>query len=96
MGYCCQGSEDYVTWNELKKKCVEMQKLIDQKFKDLDDGEIKLLKTQIAAINSTISGILQEQATQNVRLDKIEESAANLEITVSEVRNMYDKGDIDG
>ena len=66
------------------------------RFKDLDDGEIKLLKTQIAAINSTISGILQEQATQNVRLDNLEESAANLEITVSEVRNMYDKGDIDG
>ena len=40
MGYCCQGSEDYVTWNELKKKCAEMSKLIDQKFKDLDDGEI--------------------------------------------------------
>ena len=96
MGYCCQGSEDYVTWNELKKKCAEMSKLIDKKFKDLDDGEIKLLKTQIAAINSTISGILQEQATQNVRLDNLEESAANLEITVSEVRNMYDKGDIDG
>ena len=96
MGYCCQGSEDYVTWNELKKKCAEMSKLIDQKVKDLDDGEIKLLKTQIAAINSTISGILQEQATQNVRLDNLEESAANLEITVSEVRNMYDNGDIDG
>lgn len=96
MGYCCQGSEDYVTWNELKKKCAEMSKLIDQKFKDLDDSEIKLLKTQIAAINSTISGILQEQTTQNVRLDSLEKSAANLEITVSEVRNMYDKGDIDG
>lgn len=96
MGYCCQGSEEYVTFKDLKKKCTEMSKLIDQKFKDLDDGEIKLLKTQIAAINSTISGILQEQATQNVRLDNLEESAANMEITVSEVRNMYDKGDIDG
>ena len=94
MGYCCQGSEDYVTWNELKKKCAEMQKLIDQKFKDLDDGEIKLIKTQIAAINSTIAGILQEQATQNTRLDSLEETAANIEITVSEIRDMYDNGGI--
>ena len=96
MGYCCQGSEDYVTWNELKKKCAEMSKLIDQKFKDLDDGEIKLLKTQIAAINSTIASIEQEQSIQNDRLHVLEDTAANVEITVSEIRNMYDKGDIDG
>ena len=96
MGYCCQGSEDYVTWNELKKKCAEMSKLIDQKFKDLDDGEIRLLKTQIAAINSTIAGIEQEQQVQNDRIHTLEDTAANVEITVSEIRNMYDKGDIDG
>lgn len=96
MGYCCQGSEDYVTWNELKKKCAEMQKLIDQKFKDLDDGEIRLLKTQIAAINSTIASIEQEQQVQNDRIHTLEDTAANVEITVSEIRNMYDKGDIDG
>lgn len=96
MGYCCQGSEDYVTWNELKKKCAEMQKLIDQKFKDLDDGEIRLLKTQIAAINSTIASIEQEQQVQNDRIHTLEDTAANVEITVSEIRNMYDKGDING
>lgn len=96
MGYCCQGSEDYVTWNELKKKCAEMSKLIDQKFKDLDDGEIRLLKTQIAAINSTIASIEQEQQVQNDRIHTLEDTAANVEITVSEIRNMYDKGDIDG
>ena len=96
MGYCCQGSEEYVTWKELRKKCAEMSKLIDEKFKELDDTAIKLLRTQIATINSTISGVLQEQATQNVRLDNLEDNAANVEITVSEIRNMYDKGDIDG
>lgn len=96
MGYCCQGGEDYVTWNELKKKCAEMSKLIDQKFKDLDDGEIRLLKTQIAAINSTIASIEQEQQVQNGRIHTLEDTAANVEITVSEIRNMYDKGDIDG
>jgi len=96
MGYCCQGSEEYVTFKDLKKKCTEMQKMIDEKFKDLDDTSIKLLKTQIAAINGTISGILQEQETQNSRISDLEDKAANMEITVDEIKNMYDRGSIDG
>ena len=96
MGYCCQGSEDYVTFNDLKKKCAEMSKLIDQKFKDLDDGEIKLLKTQIATINSTLAGIDQRFVNNENRIDRLEEHSLDREITVEEVKNMYDKGDIDG
>ena len=96
MGYCCQGSEEYVTFKDLKKKCAEMSKLIDQKFEDLDEGAIKLLKTQIAALNSTISGINQKIANQDVRMDTLEEHMIDREITVEEVKNMYDKGDING
>jgi len=96
MGYCCQGSEEYVTYKDLKKKCAEMSKMIDQKFKDLDDGEIKLLKTQIAAINSTLAGIDQRFANNENRIERLEEHSLDREITVEEVKNMYDKGDIDG
>lgn len=96
MGYCCQGSEEYVTFNDLKKKCSEMSKLIDRKFKDLDDGEIKLLKTQVAAINSTLAGIDQRFANNETRIGALEEHSLDREITVEEVKNMYDKGDING
>ena len=94
MGYCCQGGEDYVTWSELKKKCAEMSKLIDEKFKELDDGEIKIIKTQIATLTTTINSVLEGQRQQDDRLSHLEETTANIEITVSEVKNMYDKGDI--
>ena len=96
MGYCCQGSEEYVTYKDLKKKCAEMSKLIDQKFKDLDDGEIRLLKTQIAAINSTLAGIDNRFSNAENRIEHLEEKELDREITVEEVKNMYDKGDIDG
>lgn len=96
MAYCAIGTSDAVTWAELKKLCKQMQDMIDERFRNLDTGAIKLLSDKIAALENTVSAIQLEQITQNTRLDVLEETCANEEITTSEVLNMYTKGDING
>lgn len=96
MAYCAIGTSDAVTWAELKKLCKQMQDMIDERFRNLDTGAIKLLRDKITALENTVSAIQLEQTTQNTRLDVLEETCANEEITTSEVLNMYTKGDIDG
>lgn len=96
MAYCCVGSMSVADWNKIKKMCSDMRKWVEEKLKDLDDGEIQVLKDKVNAIETALNGIHYEQQVQDRRLDGLEQTAANLEITVSEVKNMYDKGDIDG
>jgi len=85
-----------VNWTELKKLCKQMQDMVDEKFKNLDTGAIRLLRDKVNAVENTISAIQLEQDTQNTRLNMIEDTCANEEINTSEVLNMYTKGDING
>jgi hypothetical protein len=96
MAWCALGSDEAVNWTELKKLCKQMQDMIDEKFKNLDTGAIRLLRDKVNAVENTISAIQLEQDTQNTRLNMIEDTCANEEINTSEVLNMYTKGDING
>jgi hypothetical protein len=96
MAWCALGSMSAADWNEIKKLCKQMQDMIDERFKNLDTGAIKLIRERISALSSAVAAFETEQATQNARLDIIEGIYPNREITTSEVLNMYNKGDIDG
>lgn len=89
MGYCAVGSMRPADWAQIKKLCKQMQDIIDQKIKDLDTGSIKVLKERVTALENAVAAIDTEQQTQNTRLDTLEETTANLEITTSEVLEMY-------
>lgn len=96
MAYCCVGSMSAADWAEIKKLCKQMQDMIDERFKNLDTGAIKLIRERISALSNAVAAFETEQATQNARLDVIEGTCPNREITTSEVLNMYTKGDING
>lgn len=92
MAYCCVGSISTADWAEIKKLCKQMQDMIDQKFRDLDAGQLQIIKDRLVALEHAVTAIETEQATQNNRLDVLENTAANLEITTSEILDMYNNG----
>ena len=85
MGYCCTGSMSAADWAEIKKMCKNMQNLIDQKFRDLDSGSLQAIKDRLTALENALAAVETEQATQNGRLDVLEENAALVEITTKSV-----------
>lgn len=92
MAYCCVGSMSAADWAEIKKLCKQMQDMIDQKFRDLDAGQLQIIKDRLTALENGLAAVETEQATQNARLDALEDTAANLEITTSEILDMYNNG----
>lgn len=92
MAYCCVGSISAADWAQIKKLCKEMQDMIDQKFRDLDAGQLQIIKDRLTALENSLAAVETEQATQNARLDALEDTAANLEITTSEILDMYNNG----
>lgn len=92
MAYCCVGSMSAADWAEIKKLCKQMQDMIDQKFRDLDAGQLQIIKDRLTALENSLAAVETEQATQNARLDALEDTAANLEITTSEILDMYNNG----
>lgn len=92
MAYCCVGSMSAADWAEIKKLCKQMQDMIDQKFRDLDAGQLQIIKDRITALENSLAAVETEQATQNARLDVLEDTTANIEITTSEILDMYNNG----
>lgn len=92
MGYCCIGNLSPADWAEIHKLCKKMQDMIDQKFHDLDAGQLQIIKDRLTALEHAVTAIETEQVTQNNRLDVLENTAANLEITTSEILDMYNNG----
>jgi len=92
MAYCCVGSMSAADWAEIKKLCKQMQDMIDQKFRDLDAGQLQIIKDRLTALENSLAAVETEQATQNARLDNLEETTANIEITTSEILDMYNNG----
>ena len=92
MAYCCVGSMSAADWAEIKKLCKQMQDMIDQKFRDLDAGQLQIIKDRLTALENSLAAVETEQATQNARLDVLEDTTANIEITTSEILDMYNNG----
>jgi len=89
MGYCAVGSMSLADWNRVKALCNELQESIDERFRQLDMGSLRTIEDEIRRLIQEINAIKIEQATQNARLDVLEENAANDEITTSEILEMY-------
>lgn len=90
MAYCAIGSMSAADWAEIKKLCKQMQDMIDEKFAELDSGEIAAIKQQLITLSNGLSALEASQRTQDSRLDKIERDYAALEITTSELLDMWE------
>lgn len=100
MAYYCVGSMSQADWEQIKKMCKAMHKEFDSKMSALEaklEGEIQelnveqiqTLKNQIQALSIQINTIISGQEIQDQRLDNLEATCANLEITSSEVLEAY-------
>ena len=92
MAYCAVGSISAADWAAIKKLCKQMQDMIDERFRELDAGQLQILKDRLTALENSLAAVETEQATQNTRLDVLEDTTANIEITTSEILDMYNNG----
>lgn len=100
MAYCAVGSMSTADWNEIKKLCSSLRKDINTKLttleskledeiNSLDTNQIQTLKNKLLALSNEVSSFSDWQDRQDTRLDSLEEKAANLEMTTSEILEAY-------
>ena len=100
MGYCAVGSMSSADWAEIKKLCNQVKKEFNEKLDALerqlegeiaalDAGKIQTIINQVNALNIQMQSVISGQEIQNQRLDNLEATCANTEITTSEVIEAY-------
>lgn len=100
MGYCAVGSMSPADLAAVKKLCNQVKKELNEKLDtverqleneiaSLDVGKIQIIINQINALNTQMQAVISEQGVQDKRLADIEEHGANLELTTSEVLEVY-------
>lgn len=100
MGYCAVGSMSPADWAEIKKLCNQVKKEFNEKLDALerqleseiaalDAGKIQTIINQVNALNIQMQSVISGQEIQNQRLDNLEATCANTEITTSEVIEAY-------
>jgi hypothetical protein len=100
MSYFVVGSTDLADWVRVKKLCRDMRKefnkslaaletKLESEIKELNPEQIQTLKNQVQSLIAQMSTIISGQEVQGQRLDALEESCANSEITTSEIIEAY-------
>ena len=100
MGHCAVGSMSSADWSEIKKLCNQVKKEFNDKLDSLerqfeskiaalDAGKIQTIINQINALNLQMQAVISSQEIQDQRLNNLEATCANLELTTSEVLEAY-------
>lgn len=100
MGYYAVGSMPPADWAEIKKLCNQVKKEFNEKLDTLerqlegeiaalDTGKIQTIINQINALNLQMQAVISGQEIQDQRLNNLEATCANLELTTSEVIEAY-------
>lgn len=100
MAYCALGSMSNADWAEIKKLCNQVKKefnakldaleqQLESEIAALDAGKIQTIINQINALSLQMQAVISGQEVQDQRLDNLEATCANLEITTSEVIEAY-------
>lgn len=100
MGYCAAGSMSSADWAEIKKLCNQVKREFNDKLDSLerqfeseiaalDAGKIQTIINQINALNLQMQAVISGQEIQDQRLNNLEATCANLELTTSEVLEAY-------
>lgn len=101
MGYCATGGMSIADWDEIKKLCASMRKDVDAKLTaleeklqaeidNIDANQLKVIKNQLAALAETVAGFMAGQDVQDSRLDDLEAAVANVELSTSEILEIWE------
>lgn len=100
MGYYAVGSMPPADWAEIKKLCNQVKKEFNEKLDTLerqleseiaalDTGKVQTIINQINTLNLQMQAVISGQEIQDQRLNNLEATCANLELTTSEVLEAY-------
>ena len=89
MAYNANDGITVAEWSEVKKQVNDLYKFVNQELDKIDADVINALRDSVTALQLTITALKSEQDIQNTRLDNIENVAANKEITLLEVQQMW-------
>lgn len=100
MGYCAVGNMSPADLAAVKKLCNQVKKEFNEKLDTLerqleseiatlDTGKVQTIINQINTLNLQMQAVISGQEMHGKRLDDIEEHCANLELTTSEVLEVY-------
>ena len=100
MGHCAVGSMSPADWSEIKKLCNQVKKEFNEKLDTLerqleseiaalDAGKVQTIINKINALNLQMQAVISGQEIQDQRLNNLEATCANLELTTSEVLEAY-------
>lgn len=100
MGYCAVGSMSPADWAEIKRLCNQVKKEFNEKLDALekqleseiaalDVGKIQTIINQVNTLNIQMQSIISGQDIQDQRLNNLEATCANTEITTSEIIEAY-------
>ena len=100
MGYCAVGSMSPADLAAVKKLCNQVKKELNEKLDTLerqleseiaalDAGKVQTIINKINTLNLQMQAVITGQEMHGKRLDDLEEHCANLELTTSEVLEVY-------
>lgn len=89
MAYNANGGISIAEWAEVKRLVNDLSKIINLKLSEIDADTINTIRNNVNALQLAITAINSEQVIQNSRLDNLENTTANKEITPLEVQQMW-------
>lgn len=76
-------------YTEVVMMLDSLRRVIDEKFQQLDTKSIQNIKTRLSTLEEDVRSIKATVQVQNLRLNDLEATAANTEITAADVDEMY-------
>lgn len=89
MAYNANSGISIAEWSEIKKLVNELSKAVNLRLDEVNADTIRNIRENISALQLSIIAINSEQVIQDRRLDSLENTAANKEITPLEVQQMW-------
>lgn len=89
MAYNANSGITIAEWSEIKKLVNELSKAVNLRLDEVNADTIRNIRENISALQLSIIAINSEQVIQDHRLDSLENTAANKEITPLEVQQMW-------
>lgn len=89
MPYNANDGVSIAEWSKVKKLVNDLSKTVNQELDKIGVDTVNTLRENVKALQLAITALKSEQAIQNTRLDNIENTAANKEITPLEIQRMW-------
>lgn len=89
MGVKAYSNVANAEYTEVVMMLDSLRLTIDEKFQQLDTKSIQNIKTRLSTLEEDVRSIKATIQAQNLRLNDLEATAANTEITAADIDEMY-------